>query len=109
MPNPPSGQFPVQPKMTYVDRPEISETFADSLGRMNFDGLNAKLEFVVNRMDNTNPPALPTGKAITACRLVLPVVCILDLHAKLSRLIATLEAQGALKKNPQVPQSGKQN
>jgi hypothetical protein len=55
---------PPQPILTYLDRPEVSETFADSLGKLTLEGFNAKLEFVVNRMDNPSPPNPPTGKAV---------------------------------------------
>jgi hypothetical protein len=41
-------QHQMQPLLTYVDRPEIPETFADSCARMTVEGFNAKLEFVVN-------------------------------------------------------------
>jgi len=105
MPNPPPGQHPPQPRITYVDRPEISETFADSCVRMTVEGFNAKLEFVVNRMDDATPPAPPTGKAMTACRLVLSVPGLVDLQAKLTRLMGALQAQGVLKQMPQVAQS----
>jgi hypothetical protein len=95
MPPGPLG-FP-QAKLTYVDRPEISETFADSCGRVTMEGPNCKLEFVVNRFDDPAPPTPPTGKAVTASRLVVPLPGLLDLHAKLSQLIGQLQAQGTIK------------
>jgi hypothetical protein len=104
MPNPVLG-----PQLKYVDRPEIFETFADSCARMTLEGFNGKLEFVVNRMDDPKPSAPPTGRALTALRLVLPVPGILDLHAKLTQLIGALQAQGMLTQVPQSPQSGKPN
>ncbi|MGH6725847.1 MAG: hypothetical protein ACREB8_04785 [Pseudolabrys sp.] len=94
---PPPSQPRVQPKMTYVDRPEISDIFADGLRRATFDGINTKLEFVINRMDEHKPPAPPTGQSLTACRLVLPIPCVLELHGKLSQLINALHAQGVIK------------
>jgi hypothetical protein len=109
MPSPVPGQHPLQPMMTYVDRPEVSETFADSCARMTFEGFHVKLEFAVNRLDDPKPPAPPTGKAVTACRLVLPIPGMLDLHAKLTQLVNTLQAQGVLKQISQIPQSGKPN
>jgi hypothetical protein len=60
-----------QAQLTYVDQPEISETFADSLRGLTFDGMNLRLEFVVNRLDEPKPPNPPTGKALTACRLIV--------------------------------------
>ena len=111
MPNPPLAQHPVQPNLTYVDRPEISETFADSCARVSVEGFNAKLEFIVTRMDDPKPPAPLTGKALTTCRLVLPLPGVLDLHAKLTQIIGALQAQGALKPVAQFPQQtpGKPN
>jgi hypothetical protein len=106
---PPAPQ--AQPTMTYVNRPEISETYVDSCARMTIEGFNGKLEFVVNRMDDPIPQAPPSGKAITAIRLVLPIPGIIDLHARLSQIIGVLQAQGALRQIPMVPgsESGKPN
>jgi hypothetical protein len=111
MPNPSHAQQGAQPGLTYVDRPEISETFSDSCARLTVEGLNAKLEFVVNRMDDPKPPAPPTGKAMTICRLVLPLPGVVDLHAKLSQILGVLQAQGIIQVTPiaQGPQSGKPN
>jgi hypothetical protein len=110
MPNLPPGPQ-IQPTMTYVNRPEISETYVDSCARMTIEGFNGKLEFVVNRMDDPTPSAPPTGQAVTAIRLVLPLPGILDLHAKLTQLIGVLQAQGALRQISMAPgsQSGKPN
>jgi hypothetical protein len=102
-------QHQMQPLLTYVDRPEIPETFADSCARMTVEGFNAKLEFVVNRMDDPKPPAPPTGKAMTGLRLVLPLPGILDLHAKLTQLIGALQAQGAVQQVPPFPPSTRPN
>lgn len=60
------------PKPRHVDRPEINETFADSLENIQFDGQTLRLEFVVHRYDPIRPPGLPTGRNLTACRVVLP-------------------------------------
>jgi hypothetical protein len=111
MPNPPLGQFQIQPTVTYVDRPEISETFADSCARVSVEGFNAKLEFIVTRMDDPKPPAPPTGKAMTTCRLVLPLPGVLALHAKLTQIINALQAQGVLSQIAQFPEQspGKPN
>jgi hypothetical protein len=107
--NLPPEQIQIQPTMTYVDRPEISETFADSCARMTVEGLNAKIEFVVNRMDDPRPPAPPTGKAMTVCRIVIPLPGMIDLHGKLTQLIGALQAKGVIKAIAQLPQSGKPN
>ena len=111
MPNQPSlpAQLPVQAQLTYVDRPEISETFADSLARISFDALHVRMEFVVNRLDDPTPPAAPTGKSYTACRLVLPLPAALDLHAKLGGMINMLQQQNVIRQITQPPPSGRPN
>ena len=49
-PNAPQG-----PKLRYVDRQDVSETFVDSLEKFVFDGTTLRLEFVINRFDEPNP------------------------------------------------------
>ncbi len=94
---PPPHPTPVQPQMTYVDRSEISETYADLLGRLSTDGITARLEFLVNRMDDAQPGAVPTGKAVTACRVIMPLAGMLDMAAKLQAIIGQLQAHGTLR------------
>jgi hypothetical protein len=94
-PQAPQGQ--VQASLAYVDRPEVSETFVDSLRGLMFDGMNLRLEFVVNRMDEPRPPNPPTGKSYTACRVVIPLTGAMPMIAQLQGLIANLQAQGLLR------------
>ncbi len=104
-----SQQPPTPPQLTYVDRSEISETFADSLGRLTFDGIHLRMEFVVNRMDDPKPPAAPTGRALTACRVVIPLPGMLDMLNKLQAVVAALQAQGALRPITAPPTAGRPN
>lgn len=104
-----SPAIPQPPQLTYVDRPEISETFADSLGRLTFDGLTLRMEFLVNRMDDPNPPTPPTGRALTACRVVLPLSGVMDMAGKLQMLMAQLQAAGVLRQVQTPPTSGRPN
>jgi hypothetical protein len=110
MPNQSHGQT-VPPMIAYLDRPEISEIFADSCFRVSVEGPNVKLIFVVNRMDEPQPPAPISGTAVTASRIVLTLPGMLDLHAKLTQTLATLQAQGVLEPifAPPTQQSGKPN
>jgi len=50
----PPSQFPAN--LTYVDHPDIAETFADAMERLIFDGATVRMEFVVNRLDDPKPP-----------------------------------------------------
>ena len=91
-------------QITYVDRPEVSETFVDTVERMSFDGQTLRIELCVTRMDDLRPSEAPTGKKYPACRLVLTPLAALDLMNKLQQLTAMLEQQGIVKRNP--PESG---
>jgi hypothetical protein len=103
------AQNQMLPKLTHLERLDVPETFADSLGRFTFDGLNVKLEFVVHRFDDVIPGQQPTGRAVSACRVVMPLPGILQLHSQLTALVNTLQAQGTLKQVPQMPTSGTMN
>ena len=92
MTNPPSAS-----KWTYVDRPEVSETFVDSLEKINFDGTSIRMELTVNRLDNPQPSGVPTGRKLTACRLITSPAGLLSIAGALNNLIANLQQQGILK------------
>src|SRR6266446_9819257 len=104
---PPQAQS--QPSLMYVDRPEISETFADSLWRLTVDGMHLRMEFVVNRMDDPNPPAAPTGKAMTACRVVIGLPGMIDMLGKLQAIMNQLQAAGVLRQIANPPTAGRPN
>jgi hypothetical protein len=105
-----SQQAQMQPaQLTYENRPEISETFADSLWRATVDNMVVKLEFVVNRMDDPNPPAAPTGKATTSARVVISLPGMIDMIGKLQGLMAQLQAAGVIRQIQSPPTTGKPN
>lgn len=81
----------------HVDRPEIQEVFANHVELMTFDGLNMHLELTVVRYDEPKPPAVPTGRRVTACRLVLPGPTIVALHNNLAKLVAAMQQSGMVK------------
>jgi hypothetical protein len=101
---PAQNQMP--PKLTPLERLDVPETFVDSLGRLTFDGINVKLEFVVHRFDDVIPGQQPTGRAISACRTVMPIPGLLQTYGQLTALINTLQAQGVIKQLPQMPVTG---
>src|SRR5262245_45037597 len=39
----------------YIDRPELAETFADSITALFFDGQSLRIEFAVSRVDEIKP------------------------------------------------------
>ena len=88
--------------LTYVNRPEISETYVDSLHLMSFDGKAVKIEFVVHRLDEPKPPKPPSGQKTTAARLVLSPEAAEALLKGLSD-IATAVRQEAQAQSPVKP------
>ena len=52
----------------YVDRPEVAETFADSITGLIFDGQTLRIEFAVTRLDEVKTGAPITGRRYPACR-----------------------------------------
>lgn len=100
---------PMPVQLTYVDHPEIAETFVDSMEKMMFDGASLRMEFVVNRLDDPKPPLPPTGKKHTACRLVLSAAGLPDFANKIVNLMTQLAAHGVVQNKPTPVGSGKPN
>jgi hypothetical protein len=84
---------PPAPKFTYVDRPEITEVFVDAVEKLRLDGGVARLELVVNRLDQVVPPNTASGTRTTAARLVIPLGGIVDLANKLNSLMNAIRNQ----------------
>jgi hypothetical protein len=103
-----------QPRLQYVDRPEISETFADSVVKFIFEGANntVRIEFCATRMDDPAGSDPASGKLYTTSRLVLGMAAAIDLANKMTNLLAWLEKQGLVTRNPLAsftPPPGKPN
>ncbi len=84
------------PQLTYVERPEVAETYADYLETVVFDGTSIRMEFVVNRFDRPTAQGGPTGRRVTAARLVLPLNGAMNLASQLESLMATLRQQDTI-------------
>ena len=94
---------PTTPTLTYEDRQDLLETFADNVQRMTFDGRTLRIEFCVARKDD--PPAgqpTRTGRSIPVVRLVLDLDGAVDLFNKINNLQAALENAGVIRKTPGV-------
>ena len=87
-----------QVKVSYVDNPDISETFADSVRALSFDGQTMRLEFCTTRLNDPKPPNPPSAKQFPACRLVLTPSAAMDLFNKLQNIMSALEKSGAIKR-----------
>ena len=89
------------PTLTYEDRSDLLETFADNVQRMTFDGRTLRIEFCVARKDDP-PTAQParTGRSIPVVRLILDLDGAVDLFNKINNLQAALENAGVIRKTP---------
>ena len=92
-------QSAAPPQYQYVDRPEVSETFADFVQRIQFDGQTLRLEFCVSRLDDHKPGTPVTGKRYPTCRLVLSAAAAVDLMNKMQQITAGLVKAGVLKQD----------
>jgi len=93
---PQTPQPPV--KYQYVDRPEVAETFADFVHRIQFDGQTLRFEFCVSRIEDQPPSGGgATGTRYPACRLVLSAAAAVDLMNKMQQITSGLIKAGILK------------
>jgi hypothetical protein len=84
----------------YVDRPELTETFADSVSGLLFDGQTLRLEFGVTRLDEVKQNTPLTGRRYPACRVVLPPAAAIDLINRMQQIAAALTQAGVAKPTP---------
>jgi hypothetical protein len=103
-----SGQAQQRPQVTlrYVDRPELAETFADSISHLSFDGQSLRIEFAVTRMDDAKPNTALTGRRYPAARLVLPPGAAVELINRMQQIATALTQAGVLRQNPPQATSG---
>jgi len=84
----------------YVDRPECTETFADSVNHVYFDGQSLRLEFGITRLDDVKPNTPVTGRRFPAQRMVLTPSAAVDLINRMQQVGAALAQAGVLKTTP---------
>src|SRR3954462_7560745 len=84
----------------YIDRPECSETFADSINSVYFDGQSLRIEFGITRLDDVKPNTPVTGRRLPAQRMVLPPLAAVELINRMQQVGAALTQAGVLKANP---------
>lgn len=83
---------------TYIDRPEVTETLVDRLGRSVYHDRLLRLEALALR--SRSAPGAGGNKVVQevpVARLVLTVPAILELHGYLVGLIEELKRRGELK------------
>jgi len=81
----------------YVDRPDVAETFADSITGLVFDGQTLRIEFGVTRVDEIKAGAPITGRRYPACRVALPPAAAVDLINRMQQIAAALTQAGVVK------------
>lgn len=87
--------------LRYEDRVDLTETFADNVQRMSFDGRTLRVEFCVARMDEAEPKTKKkTGRAVPVVRLVLDLDGAVDLFNKVNSLQAAMQQIGVIKSEP---------
>ena len=96
---------PIIPQIHFVDRPEVAETFADSIHGIVFDGQTMRIDLCTTRMDQPQPQKDPTARQYPVCRLVLPPIAAIDLYNKLQHILQALEKDGKITRNPPPPQA----
>jgi hypothetical protein len=89
--------------LRYVDRPDLEETFADSVSGLLFDGQMLRLEFAVTRLDEVKPNTPLTGRRYPACRVVLPPAAAIDLINRMQQIATALTQAGVVKSTPPRP------
>jgi hypothetical protein len=87
---------PRKPKLRYQDRPEIGETFADSIRSCVFDGQLVRIEFTVARFDDPGALGILEGRQVPVCRLVLNRAALAGLIDRVGQLGAVLKKTGAV-------------
>ena len=93
------GERPA-PTIRHFDRPDILETFADSVTGLMFDGQTLRIEFGVTRLDEVKTNTPLTGRRYPACRLVLPPAAAVDLINRMQQIAAALAQAGVVKSAP---------
>lgn len=83
-------------ELEYIDRPDVGETFVDSLESAMYDGSSLRMEFAVYRFAPPNANGKTAKRKVTAVRLVIPLSGAIGLTSQLSALMEALEQQGAI-------------
>jgi hypothetical protein len=91
------------PAARFVDLPELSETFADSIHTMVWDGRTLRVEFCVTRFPNQAAPLSNEAQRYPVCRLVMTSNLAVDLFNRLQQTMTALAQAGVVQKNPPIP------
>lgn len=84
-------------KVRYIDLPELSETFADSINSLLFDGQTLRIELGVSRVDEMKAGAPISVRRYPACRLVLTPAVAVELINRMQQVASALTRAGVIK------------
>jgi hypothetical protein len=84
------------PTIRYVDLPELSETFADSVHTMVWDGQTLRVEFCVTRFPEQAASTTKEAQRLPACRLVMTSAAAVDLFNRLQQTMNALAQAGVV-------------
>ena len=84
----------------YLDRPDVAETFADSITGLVFDGQTLRIEFSVTRVDEVKPDSPISGRRYPASRIVLSPGAAIELINRMQQIGAALTQAGVAKTTP---------
>jgi len=90
----PSTQQRRPATIRYIDRPDVTETFADAVSGLVFDGQTLRVEFAVTRLDEVKANAPITGRRYPVCRLTLPPAAAIDLINRMQQVGVALGQAG---------------
>jgi hypothetical protein len=84
----------------YIDMLDCTETFADSINNVYFDGQSLRIEFGITRLDDLKQNAPVTGRRYPAQRMVLTPVAAVELINRMQQVGVALTNAGVLKPTP---------
>jgi hypothetical protein len=87
-------------QIRYVDRLDCTETFADSINHVYFDGQSLRIEFGITRLDDVKANTPVTGRRLPAQRMVLTPVAAVELINRMQQVGTALAQAGVLKTAP---------
>jgi hypothetical protein len=88
-------------KIQQVDIPDLSETFADSIDSVFFDGQTLRINFGVTRFEQSQQSPATTALRYPSCRLVLTPRAGVELMNQIQKLMTGMIQAGVLKAAPQ--------
>ena len=83
---------PDKSNFQYVDRPDLTVAYANSVGLITTEDGVVQLEFLMSRY--------PPGRHYPVARLAMPMVTVVELYNKLRQLMDTSEKKGVVVVGP---------